>query len=94
MAASTRRWKSLPAQRRSSGQLSRVLRALPEGEWNAERIKSTLWDFATEKGRGSVLWPLRVALTGKEKSPDPFTIAELLGKEETLARINYARDLS
>ena len=71
-----------------------LLTALPEGEWNAERIKSTLWDFATEKGRGSVLWPLRVALTGKEKSPDPFTIAELLGKEETLARINYARDLS
>lgn len=56
--------------------------------WSAEHLKTSLWDYATEKGRGAVLWPLRVALTGLEKSPDPFTVAAILGKDETLARID------
>jgi len=33
---------------------------------------------------------LRVALTGLKKSPGPFEIAEALGKEETLVRVNVA----
>lgn len=41
---------------------------------------------------GAILWPFRVALSGKRASPDPFTIAEILGKEETLRRLNIARD--
>ena len=36
---------------------------------------------------GAVLWPMRVALSGEEKSPSPFEIAEVLGKEESLRRI-------
>jgi hypothetical protein len=43
-------------------------------------------------GRGEVLWPLRVALSGLEKSPDPFTIAYIIGQEESLIRINNACD--
>ncbi len=58
-----------------------------------DKIKNQLWDFATEKGRALVLWPMRVALTGKEKSPDPFTVASLLGKEETLRRLNHAEKI-
>ncbi len=56
--------------------------------FDASSLKSALWDYATEKGRGSVLWPLRVALTGLDKSPDPFTVAAIVGKDETLARID------
>lgn len=56
-------------------------------DWNKENIKSAIWDFAEEKGRGAVLWPMRVLLSGREKSPDPFTIAEIIGKEETLGRL-------
>ncbi len=41
-------------------------------------------------GRGSVLWPLRYALTGAEASPDPLTILEILGKEKSLDRIERA----
>ena len=52
-----------------------------------ERIKESLWDYATAAGRGSVLWPLRYSLTGREKSPDPFTVANILGKDETLERL-------
>lgn len=58
--------------------------------FSAEDIKSVIWDYATQAGRGNVLWPFRYALSGREKSPDPFVIAEILGKEETLARITTA----
>ena len=42
--------------------------------------------FAT----GDVLWPLRVALSGKEKSASPFEYIYILGKEESMARIEHA----
>ncbi len=57
---------------------------------NAETIKASLWPYTDEVGRGEILWPLRVALSGKERSPDPFTLAYILGKEETLLRIEKA----
>lgn len=57
-------------------------------DWSMDGIKSTLMPYAEEAGKGNVLWPLRVALSGREKSPDPFTIAEILGKEETLKRLS------
>lgn len=57
---------------------------------DVEKTKSLVFDYATEMGRGEVLWPLRVALSGKEKSPDPFTLMYVLGKEESLVRINNA----
>lgn len=41
--------------------------------------------------RGYLLWPLRVALTGKEASAGPFEIAEILGKEKTIKRIREAK---
>ena len=41
-------------------------------------------------GRGAVLWPLRYALSGKERSPDPFTLLSILGKEESISRIQKA----
>ncbi len=59
-------------------------------DWNAESIKTDLWDYASEVGRGNVLWPLRTCLTGRDKSPDPFIVAEILGKTETLSRIDTA----
>ncbi len=43
-----------------------------------------------DNNRGLIYWPLRVALTGKEKSPDPVEIALALGKEEVIKRINSA----
>lgn len=58
-----------------------------------EKIKEKLWDFATEKGRAQVLWPMRIALTGREKSPDPFTVASILGKEETIKRLTHAEQI-
>ncbi len=43
--------------------------------------------------RGKLLWPFRVALSGKKASPGPFEIAEILGKEKTLKRVEEAKEL-
>lgn len=55
-----------------------------------QEAKDKIFAYATEVGRAGVLWPLRVALSGKEKSPDPFVLMSLLGKDVTLARIDQA----
>ncbi|MDO8583811.1 MAG: glutamate--tRNA ligase [bacterium] len=41
-------------------------------------------------GNGDTLWPLRVALSGQEKSPSPFELIVAYGKERTIARIDEA----
>lgn len=78
----------------TSGHLLKAKEILENStEWKAESVKTDLWDYASEVGRGNVLWPLRTCLTGKEKSPDPFIVAEVLGKTETLSRIDKAINL-
>jgi glutamyl-tRNA synthetase len=54
---------------------------------NSNKIKDVLWPLSEKFGRGEVLWPLRVSLSGLEKSPDPFTIISIIGKEETVSRL-------
>ncbi len=39
---------------------------------------------------GDLLWPLRVALSGLKASPDVFEISEVLGKQESLRRLDLA----
>ncbi len=56
----------------------------------AEAVKASIMPYAETEGRGEVLWPMRVALSGREKSPDPFTIAYILGREETISRLKTA----
>ncbi|MFA5228410.1 MAG: glutamate--tRNA ligase [Candidatus Paceibacterota bacterium] len=46
-----------------------------------------------ESNRGNILWPLRVALTGKKNSAGPLDIINVLGKEKTLKRIKEAIEL-
>lgn len=68
-----------------------ILQNIPLDNFTVQRVKDALWDYAGVAGRGNVLWPLRYALSGREKSPDPFSLAEILGKETTLRRIEHAR---
>ncbi len=56
-------------------------------------IKKAIWDYASKAGRGDVLWPMRYALTGKDKSPDPFIVGFILGKEETLKRLFTSKEI-
>ena len=70
--------------------LAELLEHIPDEGFTATQLKDIVWPYADAQGRGAVLWPLRVALSGREKSPDPFTISELLRKEKTLDRIAQA----
>lgn len=42
-------------------------------------------------GNGDTLWPLRVALSGREKSPGPFEIMSVLGKMKVIRRLEAAK---
>ena len=60
-------------------------------EKGKDELRKVLDEFSGKVGdRGLVYWPLRVALTGKDKSPDPIDIAYVLKKEETLKRVKFA----
>lgn len=63
--------------------------------WDLPTLETTIKQWITDNGHGAgdVLWPLRVSLSGKEKSPGPFEIAAILGKEKTCKRIETAIDL-
>ena len=70
--------------------LAELLENIPDEGFTATQLKDIVWPYADSQGRGAVLWPLRVALSGREKSPDPFTLCGLLGKKTTLNRIAQA----
>jgi glutamyl-tRNA synthetase len=63
-------------------------------DWNAENIKETFSAFMTEKewGFGAVMVPIRLALVGGSSGPDLFAICEMIGKAETIGRIQKAID--
>lgn len=84
-------WKNDDSAAASLPRLKTAAQLLEDADFDSiESIKAAVWPFAEKTGRGEVLWPLRVALSGRERSPDPFTCAFVLGKEETLRRIETA----
>jgi len=87
-------WKNDTSARNALPRLQKVaemMSTMPEDNSPAE-IKDRLWDYAEEVGKGEVLWPLRVALTGRERSPDPFTIMHIIGIGEAYKRVQHACD--
>ncbi len=63
--------------------------------WDAKTLEEKLVATAEKfnaQNKGYLLWPLRVALSGREASAGPFEIADILGKEKTLQRIQEAID--
>ena len=74
--------------------LEKILSKIEVKDFNKENLEKILMLEAEKIGdRGKLLWPLRVALTGKKASAPPFEIAEILGKEKTLKRIGEAKKL-
>ena len=59
------------------------------GGWSEESVKDSVKHYADSKGikLGQVGPALRVALTGSTHSPGIFEVMDVLGKEETLARL-------
>lgn len=70
--------------------LIKQIQSLAENDFIVELLEKNIlqWIKESEWGNGDVLWPMRYALTGEAKSPSPFECAELLGKDETLTRLN------
>ena len=67
------------------------LSTIDEKDFTTENIKNILIQVADQMGnRGELLHPVRMALSGLDKSPDPFIIASILGKNETLSRLQKA----
>jgi glutamyl-tRNA synthetase len=89
--ASMLKWKNDLSERDALPRLKKAQELLENADFSSpESIKAALWQYAEEIGRGELLWPLRISLTGKEKSPDPFICAFIIGKEESLVRIKNA----
>lgn len=59
-------------------------------DWRSHALETTLKAVAEarEIGLGKLAQPLRAALTGSTTSPGIFDVLELLGREESLARID------
>jgi glutamyl-tRNA synthetase len=70
--------------------IKKALGEVKDSKWTEEGIKEAVWTYADAEGRGTVLWPYRFALSGRDKSPNPFSLSYILGKEETLARLETA----
>jgi len=71
--------------------LKKVVSILEKLEnFSYDDVKKVVQPLADEIGRGAILHPMRFALSGKDRSPDPFTIAGILGKEQTIIRLNKA----
>lgn len=88
------RWKKMTNEMLISN-LSLTLKeleAVAHSSWTKEELEHILKAMILREGcqTGEVLWPLRVALTGREASPGPFEVAGVLGKQETMMRIESA----
>jgi len=64
------------------------LQAIPT--WNAAAIEAVIRGYAERAGLklGAVAQPLRAALTGRTTSPPIFDVLEVLGADESLARLH------
>jgi glutamyl/glutaminyl-tRNA synthetase len=70
--------------------LKEALEGVKDAKWTEEGIKAAVWAYAEAEGRGNVLWPYRYALSGRDKSPNPFSLSYVFGKKETLVRLETA----
>ncbi len=84
--------KKMKTTKESSLQVLKELLPLfaAQEDYSNDALYAMLQGFAAEKGykNGYVLWPVRTALSGKQMTPAGATeIAELLGKEESIKRL-------
>ncbi|OHA70695.1 MAG: hypothetical protein A3H01_00265 [Candidatus Wildermuthbacteria bacterium RIFCSPLOWO2_12_FULL_40_9] len=95
------KWQNM-TDREVIGSLERVeeiIKFISENDWTQDNLEKSLIakaekDMQQRKvgSKGELLWPLRVALTGKKASAGPFEVAAILGREKTLKRIKEAME--
>jgi len=74
-----------------------VREALAQQEaWDNSSLYARMVELAQSLGKknSAILWPTRIAISAKQSTPGGATeLAELLGKEETLRRLDYSISL-
>lgn len=84
-------WKKAENPIDAKKHLEHVQNTLKNADFGSpEALKDSLWSYAEEQGKGDVLWPFRYALSGADRSPDPFTLAFILGPETVNRRLRIA----
>jgi len=86
--ASKKQWKEDTSE--ILNQLVSVLEGIED--FSSEKVETLVKSWITEKGLsfGKVMAPLRLVIVGDMKGPHIFDILELIGKEESIARIRRA----
>jgi len=72
--------------------LIEYLTEVPQYNWTRATLEEALIAEIKQQGfsNADTLWPMRVALSGAERSPSPFEIAEVLGQAKTIERLKIA----
>lgn len=87
------RWKNDAQVSAGLPRLQEAITILETADFTSpDTIKTALMPYAEIVGKGELLWPLRTALSGRTQSPDPFTIAYIIGQGETISRLKTACD--
>ncbi|OJI06501.1 glutamate--tRNA ligase [bacterium CG10_46_32] len=74
---------------------SKITEGINEEHWEEETLRQTFFAYCEQNdiGKGDLLWPLRVAVTGLKNSPDVFGVMDILGKKKTIEHIAHADKL-
>lgn len=71
-------------------ELLEILKSIDDYSFaNTEKVIST-WITEKQLGFGKVMNPFRVAIVGAAKGPHMFDVIEIIGKEETIKRMEKA----
>ena len=73
-------------------ELLKIITDIGPDKFNRDIFSRHVEELALKEGRGSVFWPLRVALSGQAASPDPMQIVEALDYAEVKRRLGVAKD--
>ena len=81
--------KNTPFTKKVKSKSLELLKSIED--FSQDNIKNIFIEKIQEWGmkNGEVLWPIRAALTGKERSPGAFEVSSALGKEKTIQRIEF-----
>lgn len=87
-------WKTMTSQQAiiNLQELKTILEQISIDDWRTAKLEESImaWLKTNDKKVGEYLWPLRVALTGEKYSPGPFEVMGVMGKENSLKRVDQA----
>ena len=86
------RWKKMDNAGIASSlrQALDILKPVAESDFSASGLENAFLGAIGTGDKGILLWPLRVALSGRTASPGPFEIMAVLGKAEVMRRVEAA----